>query len=181
MVTTKLMTIAEYAALPDDGWRYELDRGELRRMPAGGVQHGGIGLRIGRRLGDYVDEHGLGLAMVETGFIFAADPPTLRAPDVAFIRTERLPPPAELPLFSRVAPDLAIEVVSPNDEEAELAAKVAFYLAHGVPLVWVVYPDAREVVVHRPGQAARTHRMGDTLTGEEIVPGFRLPILDIFG
>lgn len=180
MVTRQLLTIEEFAALPDDGWRYELVRGELRRMPAGGVLHGGIGLRLGRRLGEYVDRRRLGLAVIETGFVFEAEPPTLTVPDVAFIRAERLPPPEELPLFSRVVPDLAVEVVSPNDEPGEVADKVAFYLAHGVPLVWVVYPSPRQVAVHRPGRPSRPLGVGEALDGEEVVPGFRLPVADIF-
>ena len=180
MVTSKLMTIEKYAKLPDDGWRYELERGELRRMPAGGMRHGGIGAKLARRLGDFVEDGDLGLVMVETGFIFEIDPPTLKAPDVAFVRAERLPPPEALLLFSHVVPDLAIEVVSPNDEPAEVAAKAEFYLAHGVPLVWVADPAPRTVAVHRPGQEPRVLGVGDTLEGQEVVPGFRLPVADIF-
>ncbi len=76
--------------------------------------------------------------------------------------------------------DLAVEVVSPNDRPAEIAEKVAFYLEHGVPLVWVAYPRPRHVVVHRPGQPPRTFGADDTLDGEEIVPGFRLPVAEVF-
>jgi Uma2 family endonuclease len=180
MVTTKPMTAEEFMALPDDGWRYELIRGELHRMSPGGVQHGGIGAKFARRLGVYVEDRDLGLVLVDTGFVFEDDPPTLRVPDVAFIRAERLPPPDELPLFSRVAPDLAIEVVSPNDAPAEIAEKVAFDLAHGVPLVWVAYPRPRQVSVHRPGQEPHTLGVGDTLEGEDVVPGFRLALADLF-
>ena len=180
MVASKPMTIEEFAALPDDGWRYELIRGGLRRTSPGGVQHGGIGSKFDRRLGTYVEEHNLGLVVVDTGFVFEDDPPTLRVPDVAFIRAERLPPPDELPLFSRVVPDLAIEIVSPTDAPHEIAEKVAFYLAHGVPLVWVAHPRPRQVVVHRPGQAPRPLGVGDTLEGEEVVPGFRLTVADLF-
>ena len=180
MVTSRLMTIEEFAVLPDDGWRHELLRGELRRMPGGGLEHGGIGSKLDRRHGIFVELHGLGLVVGETGFVFEADPPTVRFPDVAFIRAERLPPPGEWPHFSRVLPDLAIEVVSPNDEPAEIAAKVTFYLSHGVPLVWVAYPRPQQLAVHRPGQEPRTLGIGDTLEGEEVVPGFRLSVADLF-
>jgi Uma2 family endonuclease len=91
-----------------------------------------------------------------------------------------LPAPEELPRFSRVVPDLAVEVVSPNDEPGEVADKVAFFLAHGVPLVWVAYLATRQVAVHRPGQEPRVLGVGDALEGEEVVAGFRLPVADIF-
>ena len=74
MVTSRLMTIEEFAALPDDGWRHELIRGELRRMPAGGVQHGAIGATLGGRLGNHVDHNGLGLAVIGTGFVWSGSP-----------------------------------------------------------------------------------------------------------
>ena len=181
MVTTKPMTVEEFEALPDDGWRHELIRGELVRMSPGGLEHGGIGHRIGRRLGNYVDEHDLGLVVdANAGFLFEDDPPTVRVPDVAFIRRDRLPPRDQWSRLSRVVPDLAIEVVSPNDRPSEIAEKVAFYLEHGVPLVWVAYPRPRHVVVHRPGQPPRTFGADDTLDGEEIVPGFRLPVAEVF-
>jgi Uma2 family endonuclease len=77
-------------------------------------------------------------------------------------------------------PDLAIEVVSPNDEPGEVAAQVEFYLAHGVPLIWVADPTPRTVAVHRPGRETRVLDVGDTLEGEEVVPGFRLPVADVF-
>ena len=181
MATTGLMTVDEYEALADDGWRYELIGGVLRRMAPGGLEHGGIGVRIAHFLFAYVDARDLGLVVgADAAFLFERDPDVVWVPDVAFIRSARLPPRDQWRRVSRVLPDLAIEVVSPNDSPAGIAQKVAFYLAHGVPLVWVAYPATRRVAVHRPGEEPGWLGIGDVLDGEEIVPGFRLPLIDVF-
>ena len=181
MATTRLMTVEEYEALGDDGWRYELIGGVLQRMAPGGLEHGGIGARFVHFLFAYVDAHDLGLVVgADAGFLFERGPDVVRVPDVAFIRSDRLPPLDQWPRVSRVLPDLVVEVISPNDSPTEIAEKVSFYLAHGVPLVWVAYPATRRVAVHRPGEEPRWFGIGDVLDGEEIVPGFRLPLTDIF-
>ena len=101
------------------------------------------------------------------------------APDVAFISKERQP---ELPRegYNPGAPDLAVEVVSPTDAEKLLTIKVANYLAAGT-LVWVVYPDEKEVAVYAPGQPARILTAEDELSGGDVLPGFALAVKDIFG
>jgi Uma2 family endonuclease len=91
-----------------------------------------------------------------------------------------LPPRDEWAQYPTIVPDLAVEVVSPNDEPADVAAKVTFYVAHGVLLVWVVYPRSPRVIVHQPGQEPRTLGIADTLGGGEILPGFHLPVASIF-
>ena len=181
MATTNLMTAEDLLALPDDGWRYELIRGVLHRMSPGGLEHSDIGSEVLTRLRVYVHERDLGLVVgPDAGFFFERDPDTVRIPDVAFIRAERLPPPDQRSGLSPVVPDLAVEVVSPNDRPGEVADKIAFYLAHGVPLVWAIYPRTRTVVAHRPGQEPRTFGVGDVLEADDIIPGFRLPVADIF-
>ena len=182
MATQTLMTAEEFAALPDDGWRYELIRGVVRRMPDGGLEHGDVGSEfLLLVLRSYVKSAGSGVVVGETGFVFERNPDIVRFHDVAFIRSSRLPPRDQWAPFSRVVPDLVVEVVSPNDEPAQVAAKVNFYLAHGVPLVWVAYPRSRQIVVRRPGEEPRVLGVGDTLEGEEIIPGFHVPVADIFG
>ena len=179
--TTKLMTVEEYETLPDDGWRYELIEGVLRRMAPGGLEHSGIGVKFARRLGDYVEDRGLGHVVgADAAFLFERGPDIARVPDAAFIRADRLPPQAQLWRVSRVGPDLAVEVVSPNDRPQEIAEKIDLYLTHGVPLVWVAYPRSRQVAVHRPGQEPLILGEGDTLDGGDVLPGFQLPVAEVF-
>ena len=178
--TTRLMTADELLAMPKDDCRYELVKGELITMaPPGGV-HGSAGSRFDRRLGDFVEERGLGEVFIETGFTLASDPDTVRLPDVSFVREDRLP---DRPVsgFFPFAPDLAIEVVSPNDRYTEVAEKVAEYLAAGTRLVVVVDPRARTITKH-PARGETT-RLGesDTLTLDDVVPGFECAATYLFG
>jgi Uma2 family endonuclease len=180
MATTKPMTVEEFAALPDDGWRYELIEGVLHRRPAKGIEQGMTAAALAVALREFVRPRRLGLVGFGIGFILEREPPTLLVPDLAFARKSRLPPLDEWANFPEMPPDLAVEVVSQNDEPADVAVKVTLYLVHGVPLVWVVYPRPPRVVVHQPGREARTLGLADTLDGGEILPGFRLPMAGIF-
>lgn len=124
--------------------------------------------------------NGLGHVLNDAGFYLSRDPDTVRATDVAFIHAARVPG-GKLPegYFSG-PPDLAVEVVSPGDTAAEVEAKVWDYLASGTLRVWVVYPDTRTVVVHRPdGTATRCGEDG-ALQDEAILPGFSLPLQGTF-
>jgi len=177
---TKLMTAEELMALPDDGWRYELVGGVPRRRTMGGLDHGRIGARILSPVFGFVERHDLGLVVYEVLFRFERNPDHALVPDMAFVRGDRLPPPDAWQRVAEMPPDLVLDVASPDDTAPEIAAKVAYYLDHGVSLVWVAYPPRREVVVHRPGQAPRTLGAGDVLDGEEILPGFQLPLTRVF-
>ena len=178
--TTTLTTAEELLAMPDDGRRYELIEGVLHEVSPAGLEASKIALRFGGLLDAFVTQHGLGWVVgANAGFYFGHDPDTVRMPDVAFVRTERLPPVSERPRLSSVLPDLAVEVVSPTDRPGAVADKVAFYQRNGVPLVWVIYPASRRVVAHRPGQEPRTFGEGDVLDGGDIVPGCRMPVADI--
>ena len=182
MATTTRMTADELMRLPDDGWRDELIDGELHRTAPAGFEHGIIGLRFGRFLGAFVDEHDLGVVTAaETGFYVSHDPLTILAPDAAFYRADRLPPPDQRQGFANVIPDLVVEVVSPSDAPGEVEDKVARYLAAGVPLVWVAYPRRRAVRAHRPGREPLNYPDGTILDGGAVLPGFRLPVSDLFG
>jgi Uma2 family endonuclease len=170
------MTADELLRLPDDGQRHELIAGELRTMAPSAGEHGWVGTNVSAPLAHYVRTHKPGLVLqAETGFLLTSDPDTVRAPDVAFIRRERA-----LTLLHRQgywpgAPDLAVEVLPPNDRYTEVATKVAEWLAHGASMVVVVNPRRRNVEVHRPGQAARTLTEADVLDGEDVVPGWSYP------
>lgn len=181
MVMTKLVT-AEDLALPiEDECRYDLIRGELYRMAPAGARHGKIGMRIARPLANHVSEHELGEVFgAETGFILARDPDTMLAPDVAFVRADRLPPDEEQDGFLPLAPDLVVEIVSPSDTARYVFDKVMEYLDAGVLMVIVIEPRRRTVSVYGSDRVARVLVEGEELDGGDVLPGFRLPVKDLF-
>jgi len=180
-IDSKLMTADELLNLPDDGMQHELVQGELRTMPPGGLDHGDRSSVFDGSLGLYVRTRKLGRVYTnEPGFRLTTDPDTVRAPDVAFIRSERLRETGVPRGYFHGAPDLAVEVISPNDLYTEVDEKVAEWLEHGTRLVFVVNPRRRTVAVHRPGQPIRTLGMDDTLSGEDVVPGWSLAVRDLF-
>ena len=167
----------------------ELVHGEIIREPPPGEAHGWIAGNVFGPLWWFVREHRLGrVYSTEAGFVLARDPDTVRAPDVAFVSAERLD--AEVrrgPYFER-APDLAVEVVSPSNRQRELRAKIRELLAAGSRAVWVIDPSSRTVTVHRPdpapgpvpGRRPEILTETDTVDGGPAVPGFRLPVREIF-
>ena len=145
------MTAEELFELPDDGLRRGARRGELHTMTPAGAEHGRVALQIGARILGHAELHALGETYAaETGFVLRRGPDTVRAPDVAFVATDRLPPSPE-PGFGRSVPDLVVEVVSPWDRASEVSSKAEAWLDAGVRLVWVVDPQARLAAVHHPG------------------------------
>ena len=178
---TRPMTAADLLRFDDDTVRVELVRGELETMPLPGGRHGRIGSKILRRLGNHVEANDLGETYAaETGFLIERDPDTVRGADAAFVSRDRLAglgdPAGHLP----IAPDLVVEVVSPSDRPGRIETKLADWLAAGARLVWWMDPDRRAVVEHRPGVEPRTLGEADTLDGGDVVPGFRLPVADLF-
>ncbi len=163
------------------GKRYELIDGELIEMPPTGLSHGAIELNIASLLWSYVRQHRLGRVLVgEVGFYLRNDPYTVRGADVAFIRAEKVPE-AGLPEgFSAIVPDLVVEVVSPNDRESEIAAKVAEWLAFGVEAVWVVYPSERSVHIHAPAAEKQVLSGDAVLEGRGALTGFSVPVRALF-
>jgi Uma2 family endonuclease len=180
-VTRKLLTAEEFAQLPEppDGAKQELVRGEIVTTPPPGGRHGVCCLKVGRRLGKYIEENGLGtVASDDTGFISERNPVTVRGPDLSYWSKERL---GEVPDgYVAIPPDLAVEVVSPNDHYSLVQGKVRHYLARGVRLVWVVDPEDRSVTAYRAKQQATILGETDTLTGEDVVPGFSCRVVDLF-
>lgn len=176
----KLMTAEELLHLPEDGYDYELVRGELIKMTPPGGEHGRIALRLGSRLADYVDAHHLGEVMAESGYCLECQPDTVRGPDISFLSAERIPDEGLPKGFIQGAPDLAVEVVSPNDTVAEIQAKVQEYLKHGTRLVWVLEPTTRTITVYRSLTDIRILTEDDVLEGEDVVPGFAYKVKDVF-
>ncbi len=179
MVTTALMTAEELYALPDE-WRGNLIRGVMQPMPPVDLGHVDVVGRFIRRIGNFADEHAPGIVGPEGGFRLQRNPDTVLAPDVAYIRRDRVPPPEQRSGFPDLAPDLAVEVLSPSNTAAEIGRKVAIYLEAGTRLVWVVDRPRREVTSHALGRAPRTLGVGDTLDGEDVLPGFALPLAELF-
>jgi Uma2 family endonuclease len=182
MSTTHTLTTAdELFVMPDDGLRYELVKGELRRTPPAGSEHGAVIMNIGTPLGQFVKAHGLGVVFgAETGFKIASDPDTVRAPDLAFIRRGRIPV-AGIPRgFWPGAPDLAVEVISPGDTYTEVEEKVNEWLSAGTRMVLVLNPRTRMVTVYTsPTEVVRLAE-SDTLNGGELLPGFTCQVTELF-
>lgn len=174
------MTAEEYGQLPEDGLRTELRAGRVVSEPIPLPRHGQLQLRLGRLLLDYAEPRGLGVVLTHAGFLLSRDPDTVRGPDVAFVRRERFHPDEAARWFFSGAPDLAVEILSPSNRPAEIHAKVADYLAAGARLVWVVDPQQRLVVVHRTLLDRRILHEGDSLDGDEVLPGFALPLDELF-
>ncbi len=181
------MTVDDLHAIPDDGWTYELVNGVLVRMPLSSFGASSIGARLLARLGSYVEDNGLGMVTGEQGG-YRLDPAhpltTEVAPDVAFVRTDRLPSPTSPDYYQnapQLAPDLAVEVASENQFAPGMAAKAQTYLAFGTRLVWVIWPRYQRVDVWRPGDDTPTPLgVDDTLSGEDVVPGFTYPIARLY-
>lgn len=177
--TAGSMTIAEYTALPrEDARHHELSRGRLVSEPRPGRLHGAAVALLAHHLVAYALEHG-GVVTTETGFVLAENPPTLRGPDVAYVRTQR-PSYGASEAYVRGAPDLAIEVASPSNSAGELQAKVLEYFEAGTRQVWVVHPRTRTVVVHTSASEARTLGLADEIDGGDLLPGLTLAVREIF-
>jgi Uma2 family endonuclease len=165
-----------------EGKRLELSEGELIEMAPSGGKHGGIAIRYGRFVDEYVEDNALGYTTAaETGYILFKNPTgkdTVRAPDVGFVAAHRLPdglPDGFVPL----APDLAVEVVSPTDSADDIQSKLNDYLKYGVRMTVFVYPKSKTVNVHTPGKTIIL-TIDDTLDGADVLPGFKLAVRDIF-
>jgi len=177
----KVWTADDLLALADDENRYEIVRGELMMMTPASVRHGKFAARLVRAIGSHVEQHALGEAYTaEPGFQLEAKPLTIRAPDVAFVRRERIPPAGEPEGFWAIAPDLVVEIVSPSETAEEVHAKVADYLRAGTQLLWLVYPASRTVMEYRPPMQAQRLTVEDDLDGGDVVPGFRYPLKQLF-
>ena len=159
----------------------ELVAGGVVREPPPGEEHGWIAGNVFGPLWWFVREHRLGrVYSTEAGFVLARDPDTVRAPDVAFVSKERLETEVRLGPYFEGAPDLAVEVLSPGNRQAELRAKIRELLSAGSGAVWVIDPPSRTLTVHRPDHLPETLTGADIVDGGSLLPGFRLPVREIF-
>jgi Uma2 family endonuclease len=171
------VTDADLLTLPRDGRKYEVVDGAIRVSPAG-FRHGVVSVRLVQRLSTFVSEARLGYVLdSSTGYRLPNG--NLRSPDVSFVHRDRLPT-HELPVgFAAFAPDLAVEVLSPEDRQRDILDKVGEYLAAGVALVWVIDPETRSAGVFRSlTDISHVDHSGD-LDGEHVLPGFRCRLADL--
>ncbi len=180
---TGVMTEEELLALPEDGWQYELIEGRLVRMPPSGVRASEIAFIIGAAILAFVRPRRLGAVTGPDGG-YRLGMATDLAPDVGFIRADRLPP-RDSPEYDKLAsgaPDLAVEVASPNQHSRAMARKAQRYLAAGTQLVWIVWPKRQEIDVWRAGDTRPSATLGvdDTLDGDDVLPGFSYLVGDVF-
>jgi Uma2 family endonuclease len=178
MAIATRMTAEELWALPEDQ-RGELIRGEMTppEPPRGNPHWKLVGHLIGH-LGSFVKERKLGDIGPDGGFILARDPDVVLVPDVSFVRAGRLSD--DQAGFMPLAPDLAVEVISPSNSAPEMSRRVRLYLDAGVRLVWVVDPSQRTITAYAPDRTARMFVDGETLDGGDVLPGFRLPVGELF-
>lgn len=177
-VTKPLMTAEEFIRLPDAEGKQELVGGRVVEMVPVGDSHGIVQLDLGALMRQANRRGGRGRVMVETGFRLARNPDTVRAPDIAYISRERHP--TVTGSFVDAAPDIAVEVMSPDDRPSDINRKVREYLVAGVNLVWVVNQKRQVVTVYAPGVPARTLRGTDVLSGEDVLPELAVRVGDLF-
>ena len=179
-----LVTADEFMSLlePESGGRMELVAGRvLVEMPVG-RRHARTAARLARKLGEFVDDNRLGEVHVEVGTVTRRQPDSVRAPDVSFVEASRL---ETMPQDGYLIgpPDLAIEVMSPEDRESDVSRKVEEYLDAGVRRVWIVRPRNMTVTVHRPGGDAHTYSGPVALTSDDAgfaVDGLRIELATLF-
>jgi Uma2 family endonuclease len=175
MTVTSLMSADELLRLPEDGVRYELVRGELRKMSPAGKRHSVIAMRIGHSLMTHLEANPLGeVTGADGGFWITRNPDTVRVPDVGFIRRERV---VSTDGFFEGPPDVAVEVISPGDTYTDVEEKTQEWLRAGTRAVVVVNPRRNTIVVHRP---SGTENLTDAIAVDDVIPGWRMPFSEIF-
>lgn len=178
----KLLTAEEFMDLPDpgDGSKQELVRGVVITMPPPQAPHGYTAARVTISVGGFVVQHNLGIVVGnDTGVVLERGPDTVRGPDLAYWSFARQ---ATVPKgYFEIAPDLAVEVLSPSNTRRQIDAKIREFLNAGTTMVWVVDPLDRSVRVHRKDSAAPVIRMsGAMLDGEDVLPNFQVAVSSLF-
>ena len=177
-----VFTAEELLRFPRGRNRLELVKGKLYEMALSGGRHGIVAANICAILDSHVQLTGLGCVFATgTGFTLQRNPDTVRAPDAAFVAKDRMPPGEAPDGYLALAPDLAVEVISPNDRPRDIREKVADWLNAGTRLVWVIYPSSRTTTVHRPPGTVEELEEADTLDGADVVPGFTCVLGELFG
>lgn len=182
MITKQAVTAEQFWEMPEiPGKRFELVDGELVEMSTAGPLHNLIVAVLNNMLYTFVARRNLGLVYGDnTSYLLRRNPDRIRIPDISFIAWAQIPVDNLPEAFWSIAPDLAVEVVSPTDRVEDVQRKVADYLESGVRLVWVLWPDDRLVRVHTRGTPSRELSADDELDGGEVLPGFRVRVGELF-
>lgn len=178
--TKTLITAEQFAQMSFPDVRTELVDGEIVQMSLPGFEHGDLCAGLLHALYEFVKPRKLGAVVSEVGFVLRRKPDLVRGPDVAFISKEKLETQGRTRKFWHGAPDLAVEVLSPEDRASEVLRKVGEYLEGGTRLVWVVDSENQRVSAYRGLNQVRVYGAGDALSGEDVLPGFSLPVKEIF-
>ena len=177
----KLLTAEDLLRLDSKGVKGELIRGEFSETVSAGGEHGEVAFNFIGELWNFVKPRRLGRILgTNVGVILERDPDTVREPDVMFISAERMPLTVRARGYCEILPDIAVEIISHNDSIAEVDDKARMWHSCGVPLVWAAYPETRTIDVHRADGSITTLYEDDILDGGEILPGFAVPVSDVF-
>jgi Uma2 family endonuclease len=176
--TTHHMTAEEFIKL-DDGYSHELVKGELLTMSPAGAEHGAVIMNLAVPLALHVKTNRLGIVFgAETGFTLERAPDTVLAPDIAFIRKEKMGTLSKG--YREGPPDLAVEVISSGESKKKIETKTARWLQFGTLTVWLVNPQTKTVEVRPTTGEKKILSEQDVLTGEPLVPGFSIPVAEVF-
>ncbi|MGI8496258.1 MAG: Uma2 family endonuclease [Gemmatimonadaceae bacterium] len=181
MTATSHMTAEQLLVSPLARERVELVAGAIRPMTPTGAPHACISSNLLIALGRHVKDRALGALFPEqAGFLLRRSPDTVRCPDIAFVAAHRLPPGGVRQGYLDVAPDLAVEILSPSDRPPAVSSKVSEYLEAGVRGVWIVDPDSRTVTIFARDGRAEVRQESDVLDGGDVVPGFVCGVSSLF-
>ena len=178
---TKLLTAEDLLRFSSQGVKGELIRGVLHETVSVGKVHARIAIRIGGEFDRHVRRHRLGqVGGSDGGVLVERAPDTVREPDIYYVSAARLPLDDQSDGYLEVVPELVVEIVSPSDSPTEVDEKIRMWLDLGVSMALVVRPANRTIVIRRPGIPAVTLSGEDTLDGGDVLPGFSLPLREIF-
>ena len=178
---TNIRTAEQLAKMPLDENRYELVAGVLNMMSPAGGRHGRVAGRVFKLLANQVDDHHLGVAFAaETGFLIATNPDTVRAPDAAFVCQEKMDGLEDDSGYLPFAPDLAVEVISPNDTFSDVENKAFSWLDAGTQLVLIVEPESETVHVYRSRSSINVLKAGELMDAGDIVAGWKFEVAELF-
>jgi Uma2 family endonuclease len=179
MTAPALLTAEDLLRLQPPDKRTELVRGRMIVREPAGFRHGDVAMAVTLAIGQFLRSHTLGrLLAAETGFKLFANPDTVRAPDVAFVSHDRIPDPPQRG-FAPFAPDLAVEVLSPDDQPGDVLAKIGDWLSADTRLVWEIDPERRLARVYRADGTVSIVTDADEFDGEDVLPGFSCSLREI--
>jgi Uma2 family endonuclease len=179
-VAQRLMTAEEYLQSPVNTKQSELVHGRVVETAIQGARHGGIVATVSAILYGWAQSTASGCVCAKAGYVLTYDPDTVLGPDISYVRADRISAEGVPKGFWPGAPDLAVEVLSPDDKEYELRRRLRYFLDAGTPLVWTVYPDTREVIAHTPDGLAKTYGEDDILEHQDVLPGFSCKVAELF-